>query len=61
MAKLQITYVHSRIGNTADQGHTIRSLGLRRLRQTVELPDTAAVRGMVRKVAHLVTVREIED
>ena len=61
MAKLHVTYVHSLIGNTTDQGHTIRSLGLRRLGQSVELPDTRSVRGMLRKVAHLVSVREIED
>jgi len=61
MAKLHVTYVHSLIGNTADQGHTIRSLGLRRLGQSVELPDTRAVRGMLRKVAHLISVREVVD
>lgn len=61
MGTLRVTYVKSAIGYRSDQGHTIRSLGLRRLGQTVELPDTRDVRGMVGKVAHLVTVTEIES
>lgn len=61
MGKLRVTYVKSAIGYRSDQGHTIRSLGLRRLGQTVELPDTRDVRGMVGKVAHLVTVTELES
>ena len=61
MGKLQVTYVKSAIGYRSDQGHTIRSLGLRRLGQTVVVPDTRDVRGMVGKVAHLVTVAEVES
>lgn len=57
-AMLEITYVKSAIGYRSDQAHTIRSLGLRKLGQTTLKPDTADVRGMVRKVAHLVTVTE---
>ena len=60
MGKLRVTYVRSSIGFAVDQRHTIRSLGLRRLGQTVEKPDTADVRGMLQKVAHLVTVDQVE-
>lgn len=60
MTKLQITYTKSQVGYRSDQGHTIRSLGLRRLGETVLKPDTPDVRGMVRKVSHLVSVTEIE-
>ena len=60
MGKLRVTYVRSSIGFAVDQRHTIRSLGLRRLGQTVEKPDTTDVRGMLQKVAHLVTVDQVE-
>ncbi len=60
MPTLRITYVKSTIGYRSDQGQTIRSLGLRRLGQTVEKPDTPDVRGMIRKVAHLVAVSEVD-
>ncbi len=61
MPRLRITYTKSSIGYRSDQGQTIRSLGLRKLGQTVEQADTRAVRGMIRKVAHLVSVSEIKD
>ncbi|HEY1013380.1 MAG TPA: 50S ribosomal protein L30, partial [Herpetosiphonaceae bacterium] len=38
---------------------TVRSLGLRKLNQVVELPDTPSIRGMIFKVQHLVTVEEV--
>lgn len=57
---LRITYSTSAIGVKADQKETVQRLGLRRLRQTVELPDSPAVRGMIHKVRHLVTVEEYE-
>ena len=60
MPRLRITYVKSTIGYRSDQGQTIRSLGLRRLGQTVEKPDTPDVRGMLHKVAHLVAVSEVD-
>ncbi len=53
---LRVTWVRSAIGREKRQGITVAGLGLRRLHQTVELPDTPAVRGMVRKVIHLVRV-----
>lgn len=56
MSSLRITYRKSAIGYAHDQKATIAALGLRRLHQTVEHPDTPAIRGMVRKVRHLVSV-----
>lgn len=53
---IRITYVKSAAGYNPDQEQTIRSLGLRRLLQTVEKPDTPDIRGMINKVSHLVTV-----
>lgn len=61
MARLEITYTKSAIGYRADQGHTIRSLGLRRLGQSTVQADTPSVRGMLHKVRHLVTVAELPD
>lgn len=60
MPTLRITYVKSAIGYRSDQAHTVRSLGLRRLGQSVDKPDTPDVRGMLRKVAHLVAVSEVD-
>jgi large subunit ribosomal protein L30 len=53
---LKLQWVVSFIGCTRDMRATIRGLGFRRLEQTVERPDTPAIRGMVRKVRHLVKV-----
>ncbi len=58
MAKLLIKYVKSAIGYPKDQKATIRSLGFRKLQQTVEHEDHPAIRGMVQKVIHLVQVEE---
>jgi large subunit ribosomal protein L30 len=56
---LRITYSKSAIGYKKDQKATIAALGFRKLGQTRELKDTPSIRGMVRKVAHLVTVEEL--
>ena len=56
--KLQITLTRSVIGRPQDQRETVTALGLRKLNQTVEQQDNAAIRGMINKVAHLVTVKE---
>ena len=55
---LCITLVKSPIGYSERQKRTVRALGLRRLRQTVELVDNPAVRGMITKIQHLVQVEE---
>lgn len=57
---LRITYSTSSIGVESDQKDTVRRLGLRKLGQTVEQPDTPALRGMIHKVRHLLTVEEFE-
>ena len=59
MAKLRITYSKSAIGYTVRQKATIKALGFTRLYQTVEHDDSPAVRGMVNKVSHLLTVEEV--
>jgi large subunit ribosomal protein L30 len=56
--KLFITLNRSVIGRPEDQRATVTALGLRKIHQTVEHSDNAAIRGMINKVAHLVTVKE---
>lgn len=60
MAKLRITYSKSSIGYKKDQKGTIRALGFTKLNQTIEHDDNPAIRGMVQKVSHLVTVEEVK-
>jgi len=55
---IRVTWVRSAIGHNQRQRATLRGLGLRRLHQTVELPDEPAVRGMIGKVQHLLRVEE---
>lgn len=57
--KLKITLVKSPIGAIPKQRATVEALGLKKIRQTVELPDNGATRGMVQRVNHLVKVEEI--
>lgn len=52
--KLKATWVHSTIGRNPKQKRTIEALGFKRLHQTRELPDNAAIRGMLETVPHLV-------
>jgi large subunit ribosomal protein L30 len=58
-AKLAITQVRSSIGCKQNQRATLRSLGLRKIRQTVERDDNPQIRGMIHTVRHLVTVEEV--
>jgi large subunit ribosomal protein L30 len=58
-ATLRVTYRKSAIGYSRRQKDTIRSLGFKRLGQTVEVPDNPATRGMVRHVQHLVVVEAV--
>lgn len=55
---LRVTLIRSPIGYTKDQKATVRALGLRRIRQTVEHKDNPALRGMIQKIIHLVQVEE---
>ena len=57
--KLRITLVKSTIGAVPKNRKTVEALGLRKLNKTVEMPDNAAVRGMIQQVRHLVNVEEI--
>ncbi len=57
--KLKITLVKSTIGAIPKHKATVASLGLKKLHHSVEMPDNAAVRGMVDQVRHLVKVEEI--
>ena len=59
--KLKITLVKSPIGYSYDQKDTVKRLGLRRMHQSVIKEDIPQIRGMVRKVRHLVSVEEIEE
>lgn len=58
MSKLKVTWVKSDIGYPQDQRLTIKSLGLKKLNQSVVHDDCGAVRGMIIKVRHLVRVEE---
>lgn len=60
MTRLKVTLNHSTIGCSARQRENIRGLGLRKIGQSRTLENTPAVRGMVKKVLHLVTVEEIQ-
>jgi len=55
---LRITLVRSPIGYSHRQKRTVRALGLRRLHQTVQKPDSPALRGMLSAVRHLLRVEE---
>ena len=60
MAQLKVTQIKSIISEKQSQRATLRSLGLKRIGQTVVRPDDAVNRGYVRTVAHLVKVEEID-
>lgn len=55
---ITVRYKRSAIGRPKDQAATVRGLGLRRLNQTRVLENTSSVRGMIKKVIHLVEVLE---
>jgi large subunit ribosomal protein L30 len=56
--RVRVTQVRSQIGFDRRQRATLRGLGISRMHQTVELEDTPQVRGMIRKVVHLLKVEE---
>ncbi len=56
--KVKVTQVRSTIGALEKHRQCLRGLGLRRIRHTVEVVDTPAVRGMINKVIHLVEVAD---
>jgi len=61
MGKLSVTLERSSIGHPRDQKDTVRSLGLRRMHQTVIITDNESIRGMLHKVRHLVRVEPTEE
>jgi large subunit ribosomal protein L30 len=56
--KVRVTQTGSSFGHKPGQKETLIGLGLNKQRRTRELEDTPSVRGMIRKVAHLITVEE---
>ena len=60
MGQLKVTLKHSAIGRPGKQLATIKGLGLRKIGHSRVLENTPAVRGMVKKVLHLVDVQEVE-
>ena len=58
MANLKVTLVKSPIGAGPKHKKTVEAMGLRKVNKTVELPDNAATRGMIKQVSHLVKVEE---
>jgi large subunit ribosomal protein L30 len=56
--RLKVTLIKSTIGFNETQFKTVQGMGLRKIRHSVELPDTPATRGMIHKVRHLVEVTE---
>ena len=57
--KLKITLVKSTIGAIPKHRNTVEALGLKKLNNTVEMPDNAATRGQIQQIRHLVKVEEI--
>ncbi len=57
--KVRVTLVKSTIGASPAQRKVVEALGLRKIRQSVELPNTPQTRGAVAKVSHLLTMEEI--
>ena len=57
---VKVTLVRSTIGFNKSQAEVVRGLGLRRIRHTVEVKDVPSIRGMIRKVRHLVRVNGVD-
>ncbi len=59
MSKIRITQVRSLIGSTKTQRATMATLGLRRIRQTVEVEERPDLHGALRKIQHLVVIEKL--
>jgi large subunit ribosomal protein L30 len=57
---LKITQVRSKIGYKPKARATLEALGLRKIRQTVELPDNPSIRGMIKKIEYLLNVEKVK-
>lgn len=60
MKKIKVKQVRSKNGKKASQRRTLRALGLHRIRDTATHDDTPQIRGMIRKVHHLVEIEEVD-
>ncbi|MEC6749145.1 50S ribosomal protein L30 [Marinilactibacillus sp. XAAS-LB27] len=60
MANLEITLKRSLIGRPQNQHQVVKSLGLRKTNSSVVRPDNDAVRGAIKKIAHLIEVKEVQ-
>ena len=60
MAQLKVTQIRSAIGTKPNQRQTLRSLGLKRIHDSVVQEDRPEIRGMIRTVTHLVAVEEVD-
>ena len=60
LKQIKVTLVHSQINRPERQKQTVRGLGLKKLQQSRIIPDTPAIRGMIRKVSHLVRIEAVE-
>ncbi len=56
--KLKITLIRSTIGQVPKNRATVQAMGLRKINQTVELPDNPSTRGQIRQVRHMIKVEE---
>jgi large subunit ribosomal protein L30 len=56
--RVRVTQIRSAIGYRRDQRATLKGLGIRRMHQTVELANTPEIRGMIRKITHLLKVED---
>jgi len=61
VAKLRVKWVKSAVGYAEDQKRTIKALGLKRMGQSIEVNDSPAMRGMIIKVRHLVSLEEVSQ
>ena len=59
--RIEVTQVRSGIGRKGKHRRTLEALGIRRHQQSVIHDDSPAIRGMIRQVSHLVSVRELQD
>ena len=60
MTQLKVTQIKSKIGGNKSQRDSLRSLGLKKIGQSVVKPDRPEFRGMIHRVRHLVTVEEVD-
>ena len=60
MPRLKVTQIRSKVGNKPELRDTLRSLGLKRIKDVVVKEDRPEIRGMVHAVRHMITVEEVE-